>query len=247
MEHSEIESLLGAFALDAVEPDEATEIEEHLLGCPRCRAEVEGYREVAALLGDPGSHAPSGLWKRIADSLEDEAPSADIPRLIARSNDPAHRARTHRAVRWASALGAAAAAVAIALLGWQTANLENKLHTTPANAIAAAASSALAAPHRTVLLTSATRTATATVVITPSGRAYWVGSNLRDLPVGRTYQLWGLTDGRVVSLGLIGADPAVDAAFLLEGDVSRLMVTAEPEGGTTLPTTPVLVQATTAL
>ncbi len=66
MDHAEIQELLGAYALDAVEPDEAAQIERHLAGCPQCAAEVASYREVAGLLGSAEGLAPPGLWDRIA-------------------------------------------------------------------------------------------------------------------------------------------------------------------------------------
>ena len=64
--HEDIQELLGAYALHAVDPDEAEVVERHLEGCPRCRAEVEGHREVATLIGNSGGDAPDGLWDRIA-------------------------------------------------------------------------------------------------------------------------------------------------------------------------------------
>ena len=69
MTHDEITELLGAYALDAVSPEEAAEIEQHLTECPRCRAEVTAHREVAGVLGNLGGSAPAGLWSRIADEL----------------------------------------------------------------------------------------------------------------------------------------------------------------------------------
>ena len=39
-EHDEIPELLGAYAHDAVEPDAAALVEDHLRECPRCAAEV---------------------------------------------------------------------------------------------------------------------------------------------------------------------------------------------------------------
>lgn len=69
MTHDEITELLGAYALDAVSPEEASEIEQHLAECPRCGAEVAAHREVAGVLGNLGGVAPAGLWSRIADEL----------------------------------------------------------------------------------------------------------------------------------------------------------------------------------
>ena len=79
MTHVEIEELLGAYALDAVDEDERREVEEHLATCPRCRGEVAAHREVAAMLGNATGEgpavAPENLWDRIAASLQEEPPA----------------------------------------------------------------------------------------------------------------------------------------------------------------------------
>ena len=67
--------LLGAYALDAVDPDEREAIELHLATCPRCRAEVAEHREVAAFLSQTGAPAPDGVWDRIAAELSPPAPA----------------------------------------------------------------------------------------------------------------------------------------------------------------------------
>lgn len=71
--HDELRDLLGVYALDAVEPDEARAVEAHLAECPQCRAEVEEHRSVASLLGNVGAAAPVALWDRITESLHDES------------------------------------------------------------------------------------------------------------------------------------------------------------------------------
>ncbi|MGZ4705939.1 MAG: anti-sigma factor family protein, partial [Acidimicrobiales bacterium] len=58
---SEVEELIGAFALDAVDADEREAVERHLADCPRCRNELAGHLEVAALLGNTGAPAPDGV------------------------------------------------------------------------------------------------------------------------------------------------------------------------------------------
>jgi hypothetical protein len=52
-QHAQIESLLGAFALHALEPDEASSVTAHLHDCRQCHNEVERYRAVVALLDGP--------------------------------------------------------------------------------------------------------------------------------------------------------------------------------------------------
>lgn len=71
----ELEELIGAYALDAVDADERAAVERHLTECPRCRTELAGHLEVAALLGNTGSSAPDGVWARIVSSLEEPPPA----------------------------------------------------------------------------------------------------------------------------------------------------------------------------
>ncbi len=72
-EHEEMAELLGAYTLDAVEDDDARRIERHLAACPRCRAETDQLRQVAAALGtQAGLEAgtpPQAVWDRIAERI----------------------------------------------------------------------------------------------------------------------------------------------------------------------------------
>ena len=86
--HAELQELLGAYALDAVEPEEAVVLELHLLTCPRCRTELTEHREVAALLGYAGGAAPGGVWDRIVAGLEEPPPALTLTRSLPRSIVP---------------------------------------------------------------------------------------------------------------------------------------------------------------
>ncbi len=77
--HEELQELLGVYALDALEPDEAAEVEAHLAQCPRCAAEVDAHREVAGLIGNGGAEAPAELWDRIAERLPAGRPGTASP------------------------------------------------------------------------------------------------------------------------------------------------------------------------
>ena len=58
---AEIEELLGAYALDAVDPDDGgARSRQHLDGCVRCAAEVGQHHEVAGLLANSGAPRPPG-------------------------------------------------------------------------------------------------------------------------------------------------------------------------------------------
>lgn len=265
MNHAEIEELLGVYALDAVDPREALLVEEHLAECPRCRAEVAAHREVAALLGNAGGEAPEGLWDRIAGELE--ADFHEVPPVLgisaarlARAKGPAPvrprsdgRGRVRRLRPVAVSLGALAAALAllVGLLSAKVGSLDNQVRSISSaiatNGVAQQSVLALADPrHRTVELTAAVGRSgpRALLVMLPGGQAYWVTDRaMRKLPADETYQLWALADGRVVSIGLLGASPK-DVPVQTTPNMTKFMVTAEPLGGTTTPTSSIVVQGT---
>ena len=68
---------------------------------------------------------------------------------------------------------------------------------------------------------------------------------LPRLTGNQTYQLWGIVDTRPVSLGLLGGAPS-QAVFTMAGAKrpSRLSITAEPSGGSVIPTGPILATGT---
>ena len=45
-------SQLGAYALGALESDEAREVEQHVAGCAECSAELAEFEEMKAFLGE---------------------------------------------------------------------------------------------------------------------------------------------------------------------------------------------------
>lgn len=72
LRREELQVLLGAYALDAVDDDERDQVERYLEADPRARAEVESFREAASMLAMSGADAPSGIWDRIVGEIEGE-------------------------------------------------------------------------------------------------------------------------------------------------------------------------------
>jgi anti-sigma factor RsiW len=241
--HEEIQELLGVYALDAVDPDEAAAVEAHLPTCPRCRAEVAEHREAAALLSFSGTDAPHEVWSRIAGELDEPPPAAPIP-LVPRPLT----ATTDRMWRRAVVAVAGIAASVLAVLGAQVVRQDHRLDqlasATGERGIEQAAAVAAVAPGaETVRLTSEDGSAAADAVVLPDGRGYLVQAELPALADGRTYQLWGIADTSVISLGLLGGDPGV-TAFRVDGTVDTLAITAEERGGAVAPTGAPVVQGT---
>lgn len=238
MNHDQAQLLLGAYALDAVDPGESRELEEHLETCPRCRHELAALREAASALSTTGGEAPPELWGRIAARLEESPPPLRLV-SVGRDERPWRR-------RAAQAIAVVAAA-AIAVLGFEVAHLQGRVGdlqaaVSRAGLVQAADAAALSPSSRRIELTSATGSLRAEVAVRPDGQAFLVSSSLPRLSGSRTYQLWGLAGRRLVSLGLLGASPA-PSAFRVGRGISALMITAEPAGGVVVPNSPVLVKA----
>ena len=258
MSHPEVQELLGAYALDAVDPELAAIIEDHLRHCARCAQEVAEHHEVAGLLANSGGAAPPVLWQSIADRLGETPPSweqlargLDVPVDRATSvpvegsappGSPPHESggsrRRRRTVRSALALAAAAIVVVAVVLGVQVGDLHHQLDQARSTSLTQAEQAALAAPTtRQIRLTPPSptgepATTEVTVVLTRSGAGFVVSHELPALPRGRTYQLWAVTGEQKISLGLLGSNPGI-APFSVAGNrpVDAFAITAERAGG----------------
>ena len=241
--HHDIQELLGAFALDAVDEDERDVIEAHLAGCPRCRAEVEGHRETAALLAHSGERAPEGVWDRIAEALDEAPPALDFARIITADEvDERRTAKETRgprsiSLRVASVTMAVAAAVTLFLgvaLGRNDNSRLDRLDEIVENmekgAVTNAAFAALANPQaEQVQLTSADGKPMARVARLPDGTGYLVPTSLGPPSAGKVYQLWAVRSDAKISLGVVGSSEVV--AFRMTGPVAAFAVTEEKAGG----------------
>jgi anti-sigma-K factor RskA len=252
MSHDEASELLGAYALDAVDGEELPELEGHLATCPRCRAELDRLREVAAAMGNSVEPLPEGLWTGIASRLperhdEDEPPP--MPRLIPEGRAPfraasdGRRRRRRNAITSLGAIAVAVAAIAI-VLGIGLVHADNKisgLQSAAGRQPSTVTAALTARGHRLVDLRTSSHAQLAQFVVLPNGVGYLVSSNLPSLHRTQTYQLWGIEGSKPVSLGLLGGAPR-QAVFTMAGAnrPSRLSITAEPSGGSVVPTGPIV-------
>jgi anti-sigma factor RsiW len=235
--HDDIAELLGVYALNAVDDDERDAIERHLDECPRCRAEVRDHREVAARLGYSGGAAPEGLWDRIASTLEETPPPMRLS-LPATEGAvvPLARRRRPSSSRVVAAAMSAAAAVVIGVLGVKVVQQEDELDrinvALEEDAMLSAANLALLDPAAIkTRLASPDGSLTASAVVLPNGTGYLMAHELPDLGEARTYQLWGQTGTALISLGLLGSDPAGVVPFQVSGELAALAITEEVAGG----------------
>lgn len=257
MNHDEIIELLGAFALDAVEPGEAAAVREHLATCPRCHDEVTQHQQVAGMLAVSGGEASPTVWDGIAARLAVPVPGPRVsppigPRSSGGSPGPTTgRGRSRLGLRIGT-LVAAAAAAAIAILGVEVDHLDHRLNQLAA----ASAAPNLANTARTALLDPQSRRVVlrnpgpgsqvlAEVVTGSSGSAYLFNRGLPILPTARTYQLWAITGDRAVSLGVLGTNPGIVAfTFAPAAPTGAFAVTVEPPQGSVTPTLPPVATGT---
>lgn len=244
--HEALEDLLGAYALDALEGEEHLAVEVHLPTCARCRAEVQEFREVAAMLAHTGAPAPDGLWDRIAESLEGEPPRLDLPGSLA-FLPSAQRAAASARHTWRNrAAGAflAAAAVVIVVLGVglveQDRRLDQMASLLEVDALERAYQAAEStAGSEVIQLASFDGKIDTRAVLTDEGEGYLWASGLPRLGDGETYQLWGDMGDRLVSLGLMGADPEV-VPFEASDALVAVAITQEAEPGVVTTEQPIL-------
>lgn len=252
MNHDQANELLAALALDAVEDDERTAIDEHVGGCPRCQNELDALREVAGALGNSVEPLPDGLWSGIAARIDSHArevaPTA--PQLSPRSAEATSLALafSRRSRAWLSTAGAVAAGVIVVLavsLSNTTnhvAQLQKAVRTATNNEVAAALE---VTGHKVVELRAPNQQKLAQFVLLPDGRGYLVTSELPALGANQTYQLWGVIGGRAISLALMGSSPG-HVTFTASGSPqpSVLGITVEPAGGSTTPTSSMVASST---
>jgi anti-sigma-K factor RskA len=202
---------VASYALDALDPQEEREFEEHLASCEQCREELAQLRETTAELayGAVGPPPPPHLKLRILEEARAERPNV--------SSFPARRP-------WVRPLAAAAALAAAFALGigvWAA--------TRPAASDPFA--SVLAKPGAKVMPMDGK----AALAIAPDGTAA-IAATLPNAPSGKTYETWVIRNGKPERAGLFSGP----STFRLERRVPRgsvVAVTLEPAGGVDAPTT----------
>ena len=259
----DIHTLSGAYALDALDGDEALAFERHLESCASCRDEVRSLRQtLPALAEDSAAEPPARLRASVLAGITSvrplpplgvpvEAvpapippPEVTAPEVTAPVVDELAAARARRGRRTTRWLTVAAAVLALTAGAASVRAVSLDRQLTDVSTTASQVSSVLtSADARTVAGSVSTGGRAAVVVSDSLGQAVLVTDGLSPAPAGRTYQIWYLgADGSAASAGFVPESST--SAVLLTGDpsgASGIGITVEPAGGSAQPTTtPVL-------
>jgi anti-sigma-K factor RskA len=258
LQHDDLHTLTGSYAVDALPPDELDEYERHLTHCGSCAAEVRGLRETAARLAlSVAEQPPTRMRAQVLAAAErtrqlppitSERPSRAAPRSI-------RSARSARAARrvWIPRISVVAAAASVALavvFGVSQSNTSSRLSTVE-NQLSAArvhnaqVDSVLAQGDLRLVSNKTSLGGSVSAIVSPSAaRLVVVTSGLPALPAGKVYELWLLGPSVAQPSGLLtaaqhGRTVPVVATGYVKG--YKLGITVEPTGGTLKPTTTPIV------
>jgi hypothetical protein len=229
----ELREMLGAYALNALDPRERAQVDALLLADPSARAELHELEHAAAWLGHASLRPPTGAWDAIAAEVDrDLATDAreESVRPITSSSAP------HRATRW---LVAAAAVLVLAIGAAGVFAIVDR--SSGSESITTQYQAALSNPSaRVTTLRSADGKYSARAVVLRDRTGYMADAKMPPAGADRDFQLWSITPDGPVSVGLLRGGGDI-ARFHVAGATTALAVTNEPRGGSRVPTgTPVV-------
>jgi len=235
---TDVHTLAGAYALDAIDHLERTGFEHHLAECPSCAAEVAELTKTMAALSDATAELPPARLR--AAVLARSAATPQTHRAV--------RRRTFRlpGVRWQRLTAAAAAVIALGCgaVGYEIADQSVPPDSTRVSAEDKQIAAVLAAPDARMHSAPAIESGQVTVVSSDSlNEAVAVLAKLPFPGAGHAYQLWVISDGAPRSAGVL-ATGSTGATELVSGTrgAQLIGVTREPAGGSRTPTQPLVAQ-----
>jgi anti-sigma-K factor RskA len=225
---TEIHTLSGAYAVDALSAEEAALFRAHLEECAVCRQEVQELREAASLMGASEASDPPVALKRRVLAEVDRTPQ----------QPPKVTAIGARRRRFAPKLVAAAAAVV--LVGGVAVGI-GQLGGDDEAPLAAPVSQVFEAPDRRLAEVETDR-GTVRVATSPArGEMAVDARDLEPLDDEHVYQIWSVAGAQPSSVGLLD-DEVNGASMPMPDPGTEVAITIEPAGGSEQPTTDPLVQ-----
>lgn len=255
-------TLLGAYALDAVDPDERAAVERLVASDPEAAGELAQLTAVAATLGDAvAGEPPAALRSSVlaavagvpqlgplagprgtvpAAATPAPAPGVATPAAVESSPTDGPRLADRRRpsrTRW---LAVAAALVVGAAVPGALA-VQQAQRADRAEQEQQALADLLTDPSAVVVHGDVTGGGTASAILTDD-RALFSATGLPDPGDGKAYQLWVVDAAGAASAGVLAGDAGTVRQLAEKFTAgAALAITVEPAGGSTQPTTDPLV------
>jgi anti-sigma-K factor RskA len=226
---TDLHTLSGAYAVDALSEEEARSFEKHLEQCEACRQEVRELQEAAARLGASESQQPPASLKDRVLAAADQQPQLPpkVTSLEARRRRP-----------WLTRVAAAAAAVVVVAGGaFGIAQLGGDDDEAP---LASGVSQVFTAQDHHEAKVS-TKYGEVRVATSPSRNEMAVDArDLKPLDAGKVYQVWSIQGTRHDPVVVLGGDVR-GASMAMPSKGTTVAITVEPAGGSKQPTTEPIV------
>lgn len=225
---TDLHTLSGAYAIDALSPDEADDFNRHLQGCTACRDEVRELQEAAARMGASEAVAPPPALRARVLAAADQLPQ--LPPNVT----PIERARSRR---WVPRLTAAAAAAILAVAGVGVTVNQLNQPDRPDERTQSVAGVFNAPDAHTENVPTANGGRLRVAVSATYGQMAVATAGLPKVG-DRVYQLWAIRNERPTSLGLLDRNGKV---MPIPTPGTTMAITIEPAGGSTKPTSPPII------
>lgn len=236
---TDVHTLSGAYAVDALDFREAAEFEEHLEQCAACREEVAELQHAAAQMGAVVTTiAPPTLRSRVLAGVE------RVPQLPPRVASLASDAVTvpgpvplRRRVPARGLLAAAAAVVALAVGGVIVSDAMRDDNVPLAGDVVQVFE---ADDARSATVDTSNGGKVRVAISTTEGQMALDTTDLPDLGPRQVYQLWTVVGDIAQPAGVL-EDPEAGAWMDLPREGTTVAITIEPMGGSERPTSAPIV------
>jgi hypothetical protein len=251
----EAHTLVGAYALDAMDAAQRRVFEAHLDECELCRAEAAELQATAALLGQAVETVPPpDMRNRVLEAIDAIRQDAPLVALdVSRSQRKQRPQRGEASTKRRSIFAAVAAVLVSAVLGLGMLYAQTAARLKDVQEQMAAVD----AGNDLVLVLAAPDVRMSDVTVPTGGSARFVWSDQRDVgvlvgnrlpaaPSGRMYALWLIHGGKAEYAGVFDPADGGPVAQVVKGDITdadALGVTAEPAGVPVRPTGDLVMSA----
>jgi anti-sigma-K factor RskA len=230
-EHDRFNENIAAYALGALEPGEAEELERHAEECERCRSELRWLEPAVRALPESVERRepPRELRRRLMEEVRDDARRAPVPALDGGREHSGTRSRRLGlgSLGWRPLAGIAAVALAaVAVAGYEIGSDGSGDNGATSTIVAGQAPGV-----------------TAKMVSEGDGGTLRL-ANVKQLPDGRVLQAWVERAGEIEPVpALFVPDREGNASTMIDDmeGVKTVMVTSEPSGGSKAPTSTPIV------